>query len=384
MTKKIRVLQVLPELNSGGVERGTLEIANALVKASCDALVCSNGGKLESDLAKLGVKHIKLSVHSKNPFRIIANAFKLKQVINEHGVNIIHARSRAPAWSSWLACILTKCNFVTTFHGAYNTSYPFKRLYNSIMLRGDRVIAVSNFILKHIEVRYHIKSNHIRVIHRGVDLKYFNPKAVTEARVKELRKQFNIKSDKKVILLPARFTRLKGHIFLLNALRYMKKQDFICLMIGAKSDAHYEYICDIEKTIREFGLSEKVYIYDAISDMPALYKISDIVISTSIEPEAFGRTIIEAQAMGKVVIATAIGASLELIKNKVNGFLVNPSNPTQLAEVFTEIFKMNSKDINKIINEAQKNVKENFSLDKMCNETIKVYAELLQEKSNTI
>ena len=187
-----RVLQVLPELNQGGVERGTIDIANALVDSGYSTFVCSFGGKLVAELEKLNVTHIKLPVHSKNPITIIKNIFKLKDIIKQNEINIVHARSRAPAWSSYFACWLTGCNFVTTFHGAYGAEHSLKRFYNSVMLRGKRVIAISNFILKHIETRYRCNTDRISVIHRGVDLKYFDPELVDKKRIEDVKKILNV------------------------------------------------------------------------------------------------------------------------------------------------------------------------------------------------
>jgi len=371
---KLRILQVVPELNAGGVERGTIEVAKYLIAHNHQAFVCSHGGSMVEKLEKLGATHIQLPVHSKNPLRMLLNVFALKNLIRKHDIQIVHARSRAPAWSSWLAAkLLVGCSFVTTFHGTYNATNPLKRFYNSIMLKGDKVIAISNFIKKHIETRYHFVSEDIVVIHRGVDLDYFNKKAISDKRMKEMLHTLSVKLTGKVILLPARFARWKGHIFLLNALRYLEKHKFTCILVGDASERHYDYQREIEGLIAEYKLKNKVYICPAVTDMPALYSLADIVVSPSQEPEAFGRTITEAQAMENIVIATNIGAPLETIIDGKTGFLVEYNNPSHLSEVLDKVLTMKEQDIKKITSAASKHVKKSFSLESMCSATISVY-----------
>ncbi len=373
-----RVLQVLPELNQGGVERGTIDIARALTEAGFNSFVCSNGGKMVSELEALKVTHIKLPVNSKNPITIIKNIFKLKDIIKQNDINIVHARSRAPAWSSYLACLLTGCNFITTFHGAYGAEHSLKRFYNSVMLRGKRVIAISNFILKHIETRYRCNISRIKVVHRGVDLDYFNPKKVTQSRIEQVKKMLNMELKGKVILMPARITRLKGHIYMLEALKYLKDEDYTFLIVGITTDKHYEYKKEIERTIIAYGLKDKVSIHSAVSDMPALYSLSDIVVCPTITAEAFGRTITEAQAMGKLVVATRIGAPVEIIDNGKSGFLVSVNDPSDMTDVLRKLFKMDEKSKAKIVKVAKEKVESEFSLDKMCQQTLNIYKEVLE------
>lgn len=374
-----KVMQVLPELNQGGVERGTVDIASALIHSGYSTFVCSNGGKLVADLEAIHVKHIKLPLHSKNPITMIRNVFRLKDIIKQNDINIIHARSRAPAWSSYFACLLTGCNFVTTFHGAYGAEHSLKRFYNSVMLRGKRVIAISNFIFKHIETRYRCSMQRIKVIHRGVDLNYFDPKKVTDDRITKIKKVLNIELNGKIILLPARITRLKGHLYMLESLKYLNKENFTFLIIGATSDKHFEYKKEIERTVIVYSLKDKVHILNAVSDMPALYSICDIVVCPTITAEAFGRTITEAQAMNKLVIATRIGAPVEIIEEKKTGFLVSPNDPSEMMDTLKKVFNMDAKEIKKITTLARSKVEKDFSLEKMCSETLKVYNEVLLE-----
>jgi len=371
------VLQVLPELLQGGVERGTLDIALALKNDGFESFVCSNGGKLVSQLDGLAT-HFKLPVHSKNPITMICNIFKLKKIIEDHNINIVHARSRAPAWSCYFACKLTGCNFITTFHGAYSAEHALKRFYNSVMLRGKRVIAISNYIKKHLEIRYHCHSDRVVVIHRGADLDYFNPKKVTQERISAIKKELGVELKGKVILMPARVSRMKGHLYMIKALKYLDKKEFTFLIVGATTDDHFEYRKEIETKAKEYGLEERVFIRPSVTDMPALYSISDIIVCPKIIPEAFGRTIVEAQAMSKVVIATRIGGPAEIIEENKTGFLVSPSDPSEMTDTLRKIMKMDSKALTPILKAARKKVEDMFSISKMCASTIEVYKEVLK------
>ena len=289
---KLKVLQILPGLESGGVERGTVEVVRALVKAKHSAFVCSSGGNMVNNVTNAAGVHFSLPVHSKNPITMIRNIFRIRDLIESNDINIVHARSRAPAWSAYFACRLAKCKFVTTFHGTYGTDGAVKRFYNSIMLKGDNVIAISNFILKHIETYYRYLKDNIKVIHRGVDLEYFNTSNVNQKRIDDLKNFLDLPDkslfERTVIILPARFVRWKGHLFLLKALKYLKKKSFVCILTGAVNPDHYEYKEEVERKIIEYGLEDCVFIRDNASDMPALYQVADILISSSSpKPEAF-------------------------------------------------------------------------------------------------
>lgn len=377
--RKINILQVLPELNYGGVEIEAVCIAKFLAKKGHGSFIASNGGLLLHELNQPGITHYKLNLSSKNPIKILCNALKLVKVIEQNKIDVIHARSRAPAWSAYFACRIAKIKFVTTFHGVYGSSNPLKRWYNSIMLKGHVVIAISNFIKKHIETRYHFISKRLKVINRGVDLEKFSLAKVNEKRIKEVKKQLNCTLKGKVVLLPARFTRLKGHLYLLNALKYLKKLDYTCLLVGTHSDRHLKYIQEIGHVIEEFGLQKKVFVCQAIGDMPALYSLSDIIVSSSIEPEAFGRTVIEAQAMGKIVVATSLGASNEIIDHGKTGFLVSATNCYELAQTLQNVMELKSKESKSIQTHALAKVKKQFSIDGMCEQTLLIYQELIQQ-----
>lgn len=379
MQKPFVVLQVLPELRAGGVERGTVEVARALVEAGHAALVVSAGGNMVSHLKALGVRHITLPVESKNILKIWWNAAALENIVREYQVDIIHARSRAPAWSAYVAAKRTGCHFVTTFHGTYGISNWFKRYYNSIMTRGERVIAISEHIRKHIETHYpKCDQENVRLIHRGVDLNAFSPDKVTEGRLRQLATQFNLPDGIPIIMLPGRITRWKGQGLLLDALKILKKRGlvFYCLLVGdyGKHDA---YRLELEKKIRKNGLESDVLVTGHVGDMPAMYMLSDIVVSASIEPEAFGRVAIEGQAMGRMVIASDHGGSRETVQPNQTGWLVEPGNVGALANALESCLQLDSEEKSRITGNAMRQIRKHFSLTQMTGQTLKVYEEVV-------
>ncbi len=384
--ESLKVLQILPELISGGVERGTIDLACYLKKHGHDAYVLSNGGKLVEELKASGVHHIKGSMHTKNVFKILYNAWKIAALIKRYKFDIVHARSRAPAWSAYLACKMTGTVFITTFHAAYSATHPLKRFYNSVMLLGDKVIAISNFIAKHIETRYRKLGSKISVVPRGVDIEYFDCDSVSDERVNALYEMyFKDKPKEKIILLPARFTAIKGHKFLLKALKYLKCKKYKCLIVGKLDNNHYDYYLDLENMIKDLGLEDKVIISpNASNDMPALYKISDIVLCTSQEPEGFGRVVVEAQAMKKIIIATDIGSPVELITENETGFLGPTHDPSSFAEVIDRALSLTLQDARRIGENAFTMVQSRYTLENMCSKTIALYKQALQEKAEIL
>lgn len=380
--EKLTILQVIPDLNSGGVEAETLEVAKYLKKKSNNSMVCSNGGALVSHLKELGIKHIKLPVHTKNPIKMMINAYRLSKLVKEHNVDILHARSRAPAWSAWMASLISKAHFVTTFHAAYSASHPMKRFYNSVMLKGERVISISDFIKKHIETRYHFTSDELVVINRGVDIHEFDRESVSADRIKKLSKSLglDLKKGEKLIVLPSRFTRIKGHIFLIKALHYMMNKNFKCLMVGKVTDAQSEYVRDIEDAIKEYKMDSRVILCkEPITDMPALYCLADVVVSSSLEPEGFGRTVIEAQAMQTIIVSTNIGAPKDIIEDGKSGFLAPSHDHTTFAEILDKAISLSDAKRNAILKHAHHIVSTKYSLDNMCKSTLALYKELISE-----
>ena len=371
------VLQVLPSLGGGGVERGTVEMTAALTEAGWTALVASSGGTMVHDVERAGGKHIQLPVHSKNPFVMRKNVDRLASLVTEHGIDLIHARSRAPAWSALGAARRTGTPFVTTVHGPYGFNLPFKRLYNSVMTRGDRVIAISEFIRNYILDNYkNVDPSHIRVIHRGVNIDIFDPARTSAERVIHLATQWRIPDGVPVIMLPGRVTRWKGHMVLFEALAQIKERPMRCLIVG-DDQGRTGYRRELDAAVEQLGLQSIVHIVGNCRDMAAAYKLSDVVVSASTEPEAFGRVVAEAQAIGKPVIAPNHGAAPEILLPEVTGWLVPPSDPPALARALEKALDMDTGARERLAQAAIARVRENFTTRKMCDATIDVYRELL-------
>ncbi len=381
MTEKPVIMQILPALQSGGVERGTIEIARALADADWPNIVVSNGGPMAYELKRMGVEHIQLPVHSKNPLMILKNARKLREIIREKQVKIVHARSRAPAWVAKIA--LKKCpgvKFLTTFHGVYNTKPEWlKKPYNKVMASGDLVISISNFVTHHILDNYHIASSRIRLIYRGADVEKFDPLKVKPERVIELAEKWQVPVDKPVLMLPGRLTRWKGHLVVLEALAKMKNKAVTCLFVGS-DQGRDDYHQELKAKIENLGLETNVLIRDHCPDMPVAYMLSDIVISASTDPEAFGRVIPEAQAMGRLVVGTDHGGATETIQDGLTGFLVKPGDSDALAKTLDMMLDMSMGDRKKMSVAAMESVRTYFSISKMCEKTLAVYEELAAQK----
>lgn len=370
------ILQVVPELVSGGVERGTVDVAAAIVDAGGRSLVASQGGRMVNELQRGGAEHITLPLKSKNPFTMFWNIGRLARVIRARGVDIVHARSRAPAWSAYFACRRTGAHFVTTFHGTYNFGPPFKKFYNSVMTRGERVIAISQFIAEHMMSNYKIDPEKIRVVHRGADLEIFDPQNVPAVRVIQLAKQWRIPDAVPVIMLPARLTRWKGQRLLIEALARLGNGRLRCLFVGHEQ-GRVKYRQELERLVRRRKLGGVVHIVGECLDMPAAYKIADVVVSASTDPEAFGRVIVEAQAMGKPVIAAAHGASRELVLPDETGWLFEPGDAQQLAEALGHALSLDTAARECLAYAAISNVRDNFSKSLMSANTLNVYREIL-------
>ncbi len=374
------ILQILPELESGGVERGTLEIAEYLVKKNYKSFVVSSGGKLEKPLTEAGSTHIYLDTYSKNPLEIIANIFRLEKIIKEYKIDLVHARSRGPAWSAYFAAKMTNTPFLTTFHGVYSGTSYFKKLYNSVMLRGKKIITVSDFITNHISKNYGPEyADKITRIHRGVDLEEFNDKQIDAARVKYYRKNYNIPADKKIILFPGRITAWKGHEFFIEALSKINYADYFVVIVGADPVPN-NCTVKLKEKITELGLENKVTIQPAIRDLVNLYALADLVISASLRPEAFGRTIVEAGALGKIVIATKHGGACETILNGDTGFLVEPHDIEDFATNLERALTLPKTQQTKLEKNAKQRIVKEFSIGKMQEKTFKLYNEILNIK----
>ncbi len=371
------VLQVLPSLVTGGVERGTIDVAAALAEAGWTALVASSGGHMQRELDRAGVKHIQLPVHSKNPWVMRANIGRLEQVIAENGVDIVHARSRAPAWSAFLAAQRAGVHFLTTFHGTYTLGpMGLKKRYNAIMTQGEQVIAISHFIADHIQATYRVDPGRIRVIHRGIDLDKFDPGRVSQERIIQLAQKWRLPDGCPVIMLPGRLTRWKGQRVLIEALAMLGRRDLRCLLVGS-DQGRSAYTDELQALIERRGLTEVVHVVGECNDMPAAYMLTDVVVSASTDPEAFGRVIVEGQAMGRPVVATDNGAGRENVLDGQTGLLVPPGDVAALALALDRVLAIGPDEREARARLAINFVRENFSRELMCARTLGVYSELL-------
>ena len=372
---KKTILQVVPALISGGVERGTLEIAKKIAESGNISIVVSSGGPLVDCLIEDGSQHIEMNVASKNPFTIWSNAGKIAKIIREYNVDIVHARSRAPAWSCYFAAKSTGIKLITTFHGIYNFKTQIKKYYNSVMARGAQIIAVSNFVKKHIVEKYNIEENNICVIHRGVNHNEFSKDVVSQELLAKFREKYNVPKNTPVILLPSRATRWKGHLVLIDAIEKIKHLNFYCIMAGDLA-RHPNFVSDVNCKIQEYKIQNRVQLFGNEPNILGLYAISDIIVSASIEPEAFGRTVIEAQAMEKLVIATNIGGACETISDGINGFHVKVGDSNDLAAKLEYCLSIiGSSEAQKITSAARESTIINFSLDHMIENTLSIYNE---------
>jgi glycosyltransferase involved in cell wall biosynthesis len=372
------VLQVLPSLVTGGVERGTVEIAQALTAAGWRAVVASAGGPMVREIARAGAEHVQLPLDSKNPLVVRANAKRLQDLILSREVDLVHARSRAPAWSAKWAAERTGAHFVTTFHGTYSLDgLGLKRLYNSVMTQGERVIAISQFIAEHIERNYPIDPQRIRVIHRGADFARFDPLRVSQERIIALAQKWRLPDGHRVIMLPARLTRWKGQAVLIQALEILGRHDIRCLLVGS-DQGRTAYRAELTDLAKRCGLTDVVHIVDECNDMPAAYMLTDVVVSASTDPEAFGRVVVEAQAMGRPVIASDHGAPRETILPGRTGWLTTPGDPHSLAAALERFLALGAEERSRMAEDAQSFVRANFSRERMCAATLDVYRGLIE------
>ncbi|MDA0654435.1 MAG: glycosyltransferase family 4 protein [Proteobacteria bacterium] len=371
------ILQVLPALHAGGVERGTVDISAAIAAHGWVSLVASGGGPMVRDIVRTGGVHITMPLDTRNPLSFRHNGNALVNLIRDRDVDLVHVRSRAPAWSAARAARITNIPLVTTFHGTYGAGGALKRRYNSSMLKGDRVIAISQFIAGHIRATYRdFDDSKLVVISRGVDLEAFDPNAVNGSRIIQLAKKWRLPDGVPVIMMPARFARWKGHAVLIEAMARMTNTDNLCLFVG-RSAGHEAYRGQLERQARALGLASRVRFVDHESDMPAAYMLADVVVSAATEPEAFGRVAAEAQAMGRPVVATAHGGSREIVVAGETGWLVKPGDPFAMAAAIDEAVAIDEWKRQLLAARARRHVVQNFDLVTMGESTLRVYQELL-------
>ena len=374
------VLQVIPTLDAGGAERTTVEIAEALRDAGGRALVATEGGRLEDEVIAAGGTILRLAVASKNILTLRRNAARLAQIIAAEGVDLIHARSRAPAWSALWAARRTQIPFVTTYHGAYSEGFPGKRLYNSVMARGDRVIANSDYIRDHVLKTHRIDAARLTTIPRGVDPAVFDPAAVTPARLAEARLALGLprKASEPVVILPGRLTGWKGHRVLIAALKRVRDAglSFQGRLVG-DAQGRDAYVAELQAAIAKAGLSDCVRLIGHMRDAPALYAAADLIAAPSVEPEAFGRVAVEAQAMQRPVIVSDHGGQRETVIDGATGWRAPPGDEAALADRLIEALSLPEAARARMGERARARVVERFSLAALKSATLGVYAELL-------
>jgi len=383
MSSNIKVLQVIPKLGYGGAETGCYDIAHYLPENKCKSFIVTSGGELIKYIDKEKVKLIRLPVHSKNPLLIFVNSIILIGIILFYNISIVHARSRAPAWSCLLATKLTNRKFVTTFHGTYNFSGKLKKLYNSVMVRSDLIIAGSNFIFSHIKENYSeylkIKKKFL-VIFRGINVDYFDSSTKLDIDEKKLLDKWEINKEKKIILVPGRLTSWKGQELLIEALNLVKielgYEAFHVVILGSDQGRNL-YKKKLIRLTEQYRLTNQIKFIDHCNDMALAYKVSDIVISPSIEPEAFGRVAVEAQSMEKLIIASNIGGSNETIINGKTGFLFEAGDMSALSKKIIKVITMDDMSLKLMGKEGRKNVIKKFNVEKMCFSTYSEYKRLL-------
>jgi glycosyltransferase involved in cell wall biosynthesis len=370
------VLQVLPRLVQGGVERGTVDVAAALVAAGRNAVVASEGGPMVRELDRIGATHIVLPLASKNPFVIRANVDRLAALIAKLDVDIVHARSRAPAWSARYAAKRVGCHFVTTFHNAYGLGSVLKRHYNAVMATGERVIAISNFVADHVASVYGVSPERLRIIPRGVDVSRFDPDTVSPERMIRLMRAWRLPDGAHTVLLPGRLTRWKGQLVFIEAMARLRRPDVHAVILGA---GKARYRRELEAAIAASGGGAIFRFVDDCADMGAAYMLADIVVSASTSPEGFGRVIVEAQAMGRPVIATAHGGAQETILPGETGWLVAPGDAPALAAALAQALDQDEATRLAMSRREIAHVRAQFTSALMAARTLAVYDELMPQ-----
>lgn len=381
--RRMTVLQVLPSLVTGGVERGTVDIATALSQAGHRALVVSTGGPMVRELVRAGAEHIELPVKSKSPWRIWRNVGLLADLIRREDVDLVHARSRAPAWSAYYAARRTGVPFVTTIHGAYGGRSLLKRAYNRIMTRGDRVIAISDFIREYaLEQHPDLDLKRVVVIPRGVDLKLYRPGAVPPARMIQLCEAWSLPPGAPVLLLPARLTRLKGQAVLIEALAGLQNREAVAVFAGGDLGRE-AYKLELRRLAEQLGVDARIRFVGTCRDMPAAYSLASVVVSASTTPEGFGRTVVEAQAMGRAVVVSDHGGARETVTDGETGWRVPPGDAGALAETIDRVLAMDDDERAALAARTVAQVEAEYGQALMCERTLAVYEMLCDARETT-
>lgn len=370
------VLQVLPRLETGGVEQVVAELTEAVARTGARALVASAPGRLVAVVERAGGVHIPLALDSRNPLKLAWNADLLSRLIRRHGVSLIHAHSRAPAFSARAAARRRGIPFVTTYHGAYNENLPLKRAYNAVMASGDRVIAVSQFIGDLVRARHNTEPDRLRVVPGGVNTSLFDPDAVNDYRLMTVARAWHLPDGAPTIMLPARLTGWKGQRVLIEALARMRRQDAVAILLGS-AQGRDAYVRDLRTLAAAHGVGDRIFFGGDCADMPAALKLADVVVNASTDPEAFGRTIVEAQAMRRLTIATDHGAACETIIDNETGWRTPPGDPKALAAALDAALGLPMTARLAIGAVARRHVTAHYSIAAMQAGNLAVYGELL-------
>jgi len=376
----LTVLQIIPNLGAGGAEQACVDIAAALVRRGDRALVVSSGGRRVVEVKEGGAEHIEIEASSKNPLKILRNARFLAELIRREKVDIIHARSRAPAWSAYLAARKTGCRYVTTFHAVYKFKSRAKKLYNSVMSKGERVIAISEFVAKHILENYKTPPENIVVIPRGVNLDKFAPDKIDVNRREVMRQSWEIPQEQKIILLPARLSAIKGQALAIEAMAALPEKEKAVLVIVGDDQGRAGYRQSLEDLVAAKNLSASVRFVPHCSDMPTAYALSDLVLVPSRVPEGFGRVPVEAMALGVPVIASDLGATTETVLEGETGWLLAPDDPAKWSVAMQNALALSSEDKQKMAAKGIARVRELFDYQKMIASTLAVYDDLMKAK----
>jgi len=385
MKKKIKVLQVIPKLDYGGAETGCYDLAHFLPEQGCKSFIVTSGGVLLKFIKTEKVKVFRLPVQSKNPILILFNAIIISLIILIYNINIVHARSRAPAWSCLIATKITARKFVTTFHGTYNFNNRFKKFYNSVMVRSHLIIAGSNFIFSHINENYRDlllnKKRKLLVIFRGINTNYFNPQKVSLSKIENFSKKNSIDRNKFIILLPGRLSFWKGQKIFIEALKLLSEQNnnqpFEGIIVGG-DQGRSVYKKQLIALVERYRLKKIIKFIDHCDEMPVAYKIANLVCSCSTEPEAFGRISVEAQSMGIPIIASDIGGSTETIVKDKTGYLFTSGDSNALTNAIIMVMQKDYNSLKSIGFEGRKNILKKFDVDKMCHTTFTEYKKLIE------
>jgi len=385
MSTKIKVLQVIPKLGFGGAETGCYDLAHYLAEQDCKSILITSGGQLLKHVRRDKVKVIRLPVQSKNPIIIFFNFIIIFFILWIYKIDIVHARSRAPAWSCLWACFFSGKKFVTTFHGTYNFSSKLKHFYNSVMVRSKLIIGGSNFIFSHINQNYQkylkLKKQKLMVIFRGINLEFFNEKNTSEKKMNALVESWKVDKKKFIILLPGRLTKWKGQEIFIEALNLLIEEygneNFHAVILGSNQGRDV-YSKKLILLVERYRLGKKITFIENCKEMPLAYKLSDLVVSSSIEPEAFGRVAVEAQAMNKPIIASDIGGSRETVLNGKSGLLYRFNSPKEFAKVINKIMKMDKQSLQSMGKFGRRNVEKKYNVDQMCQTTFTEYKKLIK------